>query len=336
MGLQAELHDFAFAVSQLAHADGHADAGRIAVDLGREIQLHDIALLNLAVSRPRNGVPRRLLAEDVHRQPFVFRTVFVDDLLRDTHHLQLRQAGPDLADDLFGGDLRDPQPFANAGDLVFRLDAAQLDHNVVGPHDLAVGIAFLQTGQLDGIADQVSADPDLQLLALDANRVEYVGILRGLHLGIRRVGGFPVLHQQKDVLNHTAVGRILFTLRPHHQSRLARRTNRHARRLEQRPEVRKISHVGVIGLVRVDHKHIQPPLSNNRRRPLNTLTIFRFRYHYTFGHTVILSFLWILSVTVFIRGKFHFLNQFPFALFVFHVRVSLILASATLVPPCRW
>ncbi len=74
--------------------------------------------------------------------------------------------GPDVADDFLGGDLGDPQAFADAGDLVFRLDAPQGDHDVVGARDLRFRIALLQPGQLDGIADQVSADADLQPLAL--------------------------------------------------------------------------------------------------------------------------------------------------------------------------
>ena len=166
MGVETELDDLPLAAGQFAHADRHADAGRVAVHLGREVQLHDVALLNLPVGGAGNGVARGLLAEDIHGQSFVFRPVLVNRLLRDAHQLQFGHARPDVTNDFLGGDFRDPQPFADAGDFVLRLDAPQGDHDVVGADDLAFGIALLQPFQLNGIGDQVSADADLQLLAL--------------------------------------------------------------------------------------------------------------------------------------------------------------------------
>jgi len=54
--LTAELNDVAALALELAEADRVANGGGIAVDLGRKVQLDNIAFLELAVTRTGDGM----------------------------------------------------------------------------------------------------------------------------------------------------------------------------------------------------------------------------------------------------------------------------------------
>ena len=77
MRVAAELHDLLALALQLAKADGVADGGRIAVDLGGKIQLNDIPLLELAIGGTGDRVTGGCLREHVHGQALILSAVFI-------------------------------------------------------------------------------------------------------------------------------------------------------------------------------------------------------------------------------------------------------------------
>ena len=68
VGFTAEQNYIAPLAFQLAQYDRVADCGRVAVDLGGQVQLYDVALLELAVAGAGDGVAGGCLREDIHRQ----------------------------------------------------------------------------------------------------------------------------------------------------------------------------------------------------------------------------------------------------------------------------
>jgi hypothetical protein len=91
--------------------------------------------------------------------------------------VQLGHPGFQLLDHLGGGDLRDAQPLADAGQLGFRFHAPQLDHDVIRPPELHSRETLLE-------------------------------------LGVEGIGGFPEFHQLEHVRNHAPIRSELNALGP--------------------------------------------------------------------------------------------------------------------------
>ena len=172
--LTAELDDVAALALELTEADRVANGGGIAVDLGRKVQLDNIALLELAVTRTGDRVAGRGLGENVHRQALVFRAVLIDHALGNADHLELGHARADLLDDLLRGEVGQTIAFAQAGQLVFRLDLPQLGHDIARVDELG-SRECVTDGLIDGHGRvEERRDADTELLAGDADGLEHI------------------------------------------------------------------------------------------------------------------------------------------------------------------
>ena len=74
-------------------------------------------------------------AENVHRKPFVFGTVFVNNALRYADHLKFGYARFKASDNFVRCEFYYSEPFLNAGEFVFALYFAEVYHYVVAFYD---------------------------------------------------------------------------------------------------------------------------------------------------------------------------------------------------------
>ena len=222
-----------------------------------------------------------LLAEAVHRQSLVLRAVLVDGLLRDSDELKLGHARLYRLDDLLRGDVRDVRRLAQTGYLVVRLDRAQLDHDLIGADYLRLREGVLYALHDDDVGVEPRRHADAELLARDADRLERVVEGVELDLRIRRVGALAVLVKNEYFLDHAEIGGKDLTLRTDHQRNVAARRNRYAASLKQRPEIRKITCVGVVRLASVHDERVKPPFADLRRGVLYSLRVFLARDLYS-------------------------------------------------------
>ena len=261
--LPAELDQFAPPPFQFAHDDGQTDAGRIAVDLGGKIQLHDVSLFDLAVARAGNGVAGARLAEHVHGQALVLGAVFVDDALGYAHHLQFGDARLQVFDDLVGRQFDDAEPFADARQFVFALDLAKIDHDVVAGHDLRLREGVFQP-LVDGQrAFDVTAEADPDIFAGNAHRFECVAEGIGVQFGIGRICRFAEFAQHEYLFQLAEISAEHRRFGADQQRRVAACADHHARALEQRPETAEIPRVRIVALRRHDQHRVQPAIAQH-------------------------------------------------------------------------
>ena len=279
VGVKTELDELALLGRKLAAADGQTDRRRVAADLRGEVELDDIAFLDHLVAGAGDRVTRRLLGEAVHRKTFVFRAVLVDALLGDADEFKLGLAGLELGHDRLGGELGDARSFADAGDFVRRLDAAQSEHDVVGPDDLGVRIGLADAVELNDVGVELGGDADADIVAGDAELLEDVLERLALEFGIGRVGALAVLVDDADALHPAEVAGEHLGLGTDHKGRFTVGGDRDADALEHRPEVGEVTGVGVVRLGTVDDENVKTFLLNKLRRAGDALFEFLDRNH---------------------------------------------------------
>ena len=278
--LEAELHEIALLGRELAAADGKPDGRGVPAHLGREVELHDVAVFDRLVARARDRVARRLLGEAVHREPLVLRAVLVDALLRDAHELEFRLAGSELRHHRLRREIGDARRLADAGDLVRALDAAESEHDVVRPDDLRLRERLPEAVELHDVGVELRRDADSDVLSRDAELREYVPVGLGLQLGIRRIRALPVLVDDADALHPAEVAREDLAFGADHECGLSVRGDSDAAALEQGPEVREVPRVGVVRLRAVYDEDVKPPLRHKLRGLGYARLEFFFRYRY--------------------------------------------------------
>ena len=172
--LTAELDDLAALALELTEADRVADSGGVAVNFGGQVQLDNIALLELAVAGAGDRVAGGGLGEDVHRQALVLRAVFVDHALGNADHLELGHARTNFLDDLLRGKVGKAIAFTQAGQLVFGLDLPQLGHDIARIDELRTGEG-VANGLIDGHGRvEEGRNADAQLLTGHADGLEHI------------------------------------------------------------------------------------------------------------------------------------------------------------------
>ena len=273
MRLTAELDDVAALTLELSKADRIADGGGIAVDLGRQVQLDDVALLELAVAGAGNGVSRGRLGKDVHRKALILCAVFVDHALRHADHLKLGHAGANFLDNLLCRKIGQAIALTQAGKLVFGLDLPQLGHDIAGVDKFRAG-ERVADGLIDGHGRvEEGRDADAELLSGHADGLEDILEGIGLKLGIGRIRALAVCLQAENFIQLVAVCAEFARFGADHQGSVAACGDGHARALKQRPEAREVAGVCVVGLVAVDDQRVELFTAQNRRAALHSFLI---------------------------------------------------------------
>ena len=271
VSIETELNELALLGRKLAAANGKTDRRRITANLRGEVQLNDIAFLDDLVAGAGNRVTRRLLGEAVHRKTFVFSTVFVDALLGNANELKLGLARLKLSHDSPRSKLSDARSFADASDFVVALDAAQSEHNVVGPNNLGLRIALANTFELHAVRVELGSNTDLDVLARDTELREDVLERFALKLRISRVGAFAILVNNSDVLHPAEVTCEDLALGANHEHVLTVGGNRSTNALKDRPEIREVTRISIVGLGAVHNENVKPLLGDKLRCVGNAL-----------------------------------------------------------------
>ena len=214
------------------------------------------------------------LGEYVHGKTLVLCTVLVNNSLCNADHLKLGNAGLKVLDNLIGCKLDNTEALTDTSKLVLALDLTKCYHDVVALNDLSLGIGRLKALVDRESAFNVAAETDLDMLAGNTDRLEYV-IERGSgKLGIGGICGLAELTENEDLLDLRPVLTENGGLGSYEKSRVSGCGDRNACALEERPEAGEVSRVGIIALGGGYEHYVKSLSTNECGSLLDSLLIF--------------------------------------------------------------